>query len=266
MAVSLTNGKIFGRWIVLSEAPMQNGNYYWLCRCQCGVERKVRGTALKSGKTISCGCYALEKSKEKTKPFRNSSEYGIYNGMLSRCRNENDPNYRKYGLKGIEVCDRWKGKNGFDNFISDMGRRPSKKHSIDRFPNNKGNYEPSNCRWATQKEQMRNVCYNVWIEYDGKKMILRDWALYLKVPEAVISQHLKRKSVEEAMKYVSSEYNGKKKICIGQFKNELLIKFYNSAKQVEENGFTISSVYRCLRGVSDVYKGFQWKYLEQKVA
>jgi hypothetical protein len=82
--------------------------------------------------------------------------YHTYIGMVNRCLNPNSHSYNYYGGRGIAVCKRWLGKNGFKNFIADMGNKPSPKHSIDRYPNNDGNYEPSNCRWATQKQQTNN--------------------------------------------------------------------------------------------------------------
>lgn len=82
--------------------------------------------------------------------------YNIHNGMLKRCYNPNAVNFRHYGGRGISVCARWRGPNGYKNFAADMGLRPSLKHTIDRYPNNNGNYTPSNCRWATANQQLKN--------------------------------------------------------------------------------------------------------------
>lgn len=266
-AIDLTGRKI-NRWLVIGKSHQHTkSGAYWLCRCDCGIERMVRGTVLKSALSMSCGCYAREMTtKNKTKIGRNTSEYGIYYGMLTRCDNENTDNYRNYGGRGIVVCERWRGVDGFDNFMADMGPRPSIKHTLDRYPDNEnGNYEPTNCRWATQKQQMRNVRYNVWIEFEGERMILADWALFLGVSEEVISRHLKTKTQEEAMKYVKYQFTGMKKICIGRYENGILIESYNSVKEIDKNGFGVSSVYGCLRGKQGTYRGFTWKYIEEPI-
>lgn len=85
-----------------------------------------------------------------------SKEWNSWDHLKRRCNNPNDPKYPDYGGRGIKVCDRWLGEDGFANFYFDMGAAPSPSHSIDRFPNNDGDYEKDNCRWATPKEQANN--------------------------------------------------------------------------------------------------------------
>lgn len=105
---------------------------------------------------------------------RFAPEYSSYRAMIQRCYNPNNIRYKNYGAKGISVCPKWKGS--FKNFLADVGPKPSPKHSIDRYPNRNGNYEPGNVRWATRKEQDRNLGRNKPITFNGRTMLLCDWA------------------------------------------------------------------------------------------
>lgn len=99
-------------------------------------------------------------------------EYKIWAGMISRCTNEKEFSYRYYGARGIKVCDRWTGEDGFKNFISDIGPRPSKGHSLERDRINDG-YQPDNCRWATRLEQANNKQNTMRVVFDGKLTALK---------------------------------------------------------------------------------------------
>lgn len=125
----------------------------WMCRCDCGRERVIHGSALILGKRKSCGCKNSEPYlSDRLKPLY-PVEYAAWVHLRQRCSNSKNPKYKDYGGRGISVCDRW--TECFQNFIDDMGVKPSPKHSLDRIDND-GNYEPGNCRWATAKEQRNN--------------------------------------------------------------------------------------------------------------
>lgn len=101
-----------------------------------------------------------------------SPEYAAWNAMRQRCRDKNHEFFHHYGGRGIKVCKRW--DSSFEHFLADMGERPSAKHSLDRYPDNNGNYEPTNCRWATPKQQHRNERRNVLVEFKGQKIPLSE--------------------------------------------------------------------------------------------
>jgi hypothetical protein len=157
-------GKKFSRLTILSEAsplPCLDGHpkRRVLCKCDCGNEITARLRSIQSGLTQSCGCLQKEiVSAPKESPMHlthGKSKTGTYNtwiAMRSRCLNPNNTGFENYGGRGIKICERW--LNSFENFIEDMGERP-KGASIEREDTN-GNYEPSNCKWATRKEQQRN--------------------------------------------------------------------------------------------------------------
>lgn len=190
-------GKRFSRVEVLSfHSKTPKGNHVrWNCICDCGKVMVVLGGNLKNGHTNSCGCYRDERRSEShTKHgLSGTAEFVIWAGMRQRCNNPENTAYKRYGGRGIKVCRRW---DKFENFLSDMGKRPSPELSIDRINNNKG-YSKSNCRWGTDEEQRRNKSNNRWIEADGKKMILADWAKYFGMYTQNLYRDLKKWSIEE---------------------------------------------------------------------
>jgi hypothetical protein len=149
-----------GRLVVLSQAAKSKGrNLRWLCLCDCGKELVCLGHNMRNGTTTSCGCYRLETTAEIRAKYltkhgkRHTAEYYVWRGAKSRCFNPKDKAYKNYGGRGITMCAEW--RNSFKAFFLSMGPRPSGKHSIDRFPNNDGNYEPGNVRWATCLQHWR---------------------------------------------------------------------------------------------------------------
>jgi len=142
-------GKRFGRLVVKDTIRIKNKTK-WLCICDCGAEKVNASFDLTSGKVKSCGC--LSKERATTHGMTNTRVYRSWDDMKKRCSNPKATGYKYYGGRGIKVCDRWLV---FDNFYEDMGDPPTNKHTIDRIDPD-GNYEKSNCRWATRSEQQRN--------------------------------------------------------------------------------------------------------------
>ena len=149
-------GQKFGRYLVIAKSDKRSKamKQMVLCRCDCGVEKEVVVSNLKSGSSKSCGCLKAEKTGERRRKhgFSKTTMYHRYRHMIQRCYIPTNSEYRNYGGRGIKVCDRW--LNSFENFYSDMGERPKGK-TLDRI-NVNGNYEPTNCRWATPTEQEQN--------------------------------------------------------------------------------------------------------------
>ncbi len=204
-SLGITIGDRFGRYTVIAELPRRIVRN-WLCRCDCGTERSVGHSNLTSGHSKSCGCLQRElmaarmiKHGESCSTLKHSAEYRIWQHMIGRCHRTTHHAYKNYGGRGITVCAKW--RESYKEFLSDVGRRPSLQHTIDRHPNNSGHYEPGNVRWANRHEQGGNKRNNRILEYNGERRILADWARLTGIRQTVISKRLDHLgwSVERAL-------------------------------------------------------------------
>lgn len=147
-------GQQFGKLTILEMLP--GGKC--LCNCACGTIRYTANRyTVKSGSTKSCGCLkslAYHASHGESRRGEWTPEYRAWSNMITRCHNPNATRYQNWGGRGISVCPQW--RESFQDFLAHVGRRPTAAHSIDRYPNNDGNYEPGNVRWATKSQQRFN--------------------------------------------------------------------------------------------------------------
>lgn len=161
----------------------------FLCRCGKEFESYIKGA--KNNSVTSCGCRKKAGLSPKVAFVDGifAPEYEVWCGMKARCYNKRHRSYKNYGARGIGICDEW--KHCFKRFLADMGRRPSKRHSIERYDNNIG-YQPSNCRWATIEEQCVNRRNNRIVEFNGEKKCISQWAVIVGVKCTLIRTRLER--------------------------------------------------------------------------
>lgn len=194
------SGQTFGRLTAVQYV----GESKWLCRCECGKVTQVLTSNLTRGNSTSCGC------KHEEARYRHgmskSKLHGVWKSMRARCKNPNDPAYRNYGGRGIRVCERW---DDFSLFLKDMGPRPPNTE-IDRIDVN-GDYEPSNCRWATKKVNLNNRRDNHLVTWRGETLPLTAWAERLGMNPITLYHRLTRGklSFEEAMTKPVQRYRRK---------------------------------------------------------
>ncbi len=169
------------------------------CQCSCGNVTETITARVKRGDGGTKSCGHLTKRGGTTHGLSKMPGFRSWQLMKQRCYNQNDEHYPNYGGRGITVCERW--CESFPNFLADMGCRPSPRHTIDRFPDNDGNYEPGNCRWATAKEQGRNRRDNTLITLGGQTQPLIVWAETDNIPSRTILWRLNHGwSIENALR------------------------------------------------------------------
>lgn len=195
MIDDLTNKRI-GKLIVIKRVENDKFNRSkWLCKCDCGNYKIIAGTFLRTNKTRSCGCLFKEVHTKYADEFKSTLKFKrlhrIWMGMKIRCNNKKSKDYKKYGQRGIKICDEWLNReSGFINFYNwAINNGYQEGLSIDRI-NNNGNYEPNNCRWATLEQQANNTRKNRLITYNNKTQTLSEWAKELKIKYATLSNRI----------------------------------------------------------------------------
>lgn len=176
-------GEVYNSFTVVSQADKgPKGGARVVCRCVCGELKVVICRRIRTGQIKSCGCMKAERTREANKTHglsrgdKSTLGYSSWKSMRMRCGSEAYPAYPYYGGRGIKVCERW--SNSFENFLEDMGPRPSHNHSLDRIDND-GDYTPENCRWATAEQQVNNRRNSLYVEYGGETLTIGQWALRL---------------------------------------------------------------------------------------
>ena len=193
-------GKKFGLLTVIGFYEKRNKHQFWKCICDCGNEKIIQQSHLKSGHTRSCGCLhkksIIDTSKKHGKCH--TKLYFVWHTMKQRCYNLNNNQYKNYGKRGIGICSEWlEDFISFYNWAINNGYKEGL--SLDRIDNN-GNYEPNNCRWATVKEQSRNRRNNRCFEYNGKTQCLEDWAKEYNLSRGTLNYRLLSNwSIEKAL-------------------------------------------------------------------
>lgn len=181
-----------------------NGQRIAKCRCACGALVEVRADRVNT-RVKSCGCLQRDRMRILGRETHHAPklrhgmfktpEYQAWADMRSRCSNVNNKRWRDYGGRGISVCRRWEL---FENFYADMGARPGAGYSIDRI-NNNGNYEPGNCRWATDLQQRMNSRSVRIIEFNGKQQLLSEWAKELGVDASTLHYRIAKWGLVRAL-------------------------------------------------------------------
>jgi hypothetical protein len=203
------SGKRFGRLTVLHQDGHMGRDVAWMCVCDCGQTKRLRGNHLKRGAVVSCRCFDREKRTKHGLTKQYLGEHKAWVAMIARCTDPLNPGYKDYGGRGIRVCDRW--LSSFADFLSDMKPKPSREFTLDRIEVN-GDYEIGNCRWATRKVQQNNTRFNHVLTYQGRSMTIAQWSDEVGLPWHVIGQRIARGwSVERAITQPSRFANRQRK-------------------------------------------------------
>lgn len=197
----IENGDKFERLTVIcrSTRPACYPHFYWDCQCDCGTFKTVSDNKLKARQVRSCGCLRREVSAIRMRAAarihgeavhgQETPEFYTWTSIIARTTNPNCANWARYGALGVTICERW--RNSYQTFLADVGRRPSSLHSIDRYPDPFGNYEPGNVRWATAKQQGQNRRNNHLLTINGITKCLSAWEDQYGLPPRILSRRIK---------------------------------------------------------------------------
>lgn len=202
-SIQLQAGQKFNRLTIIKldhikeyiyPSGKKHNEEYYLCECKCKNKKIISKSEIVYSRTKSCGCLYKEKIIKHNLSY--NKLFYIWHGIKKRCYNKNDTHYKDYGGRGIIVCDEWKNDiKSFYNWAISNGYKENEGRNIltiDRI-NNDGNYEPSNCRWTTQKEQMRNTRRNHLITYNGETHCIAEWAEKLGIDRNIIYNRIYNK-------------------------------------------------------------------------
>ena len=179
--VQIEDGDRHNMLVAVALSHKTSNGQYWTFACDCGKSKVIRAADVVGHKQKSCGCLSVTHGN--TRGGKSSPTHMSWVAMRERCTNPKMMAYANYGGRGITICSQW--ANDFTQFLADMGERPSKDHSIDRIDTN-GNYEPSNCRWATSTEQNQNRRNMVMVTVGDETLCVAEWSRRFGVPHDTI--------------------------------------------------------------------------------
>lgn len=197
------SGQQIGRLTVVARSENRSGKPAWECKCSCGSTCVARASDLRSGRHRSCGCLHIETitthghSGQHGNAATRTAAYQSWMSMKARCLNKNSAAYSSYGGSGVKIHPAW--AESFSEFLRDVGEPPTRQYTLDRFPNNRGNYEPGNVRWATNRQQANNRTTNRIVSHGGEVMSVAELCRKLGLSEDLVRGRLKKGwSIEDA--------------------------------------------------------------------
>lgn len=265
-------GNKYGKLTVVSVEKINNKTCL-KCKCDCGNEIIRETYLIATNQVKSCGCLKSEIIKKYNSSGKHSRSrlkdgrslhplYGTWFQMISRCENPNQTHYDRYGGRGIKVCDEWHDFWQFVKWSDSVGGRP-KGFTLDRI-NNDGNYEPSNCRWASERTQKTNKSTNVFIEHNGTRKTIVEWSEDLNIHTHTLQERIKSGwPIERALfeKTTENSHYSRNKILVQYDKCWNVVNKYNSLSELEypflKQGVS-NAIYK-----DQSYKGYFWRYEDE---